>query len=61
MSEAALACALLALDPEGLKGAIVKGPADGFLASLRHLSQRRTHRIPPHIGIDRLPIQTNLM
>lgn len=54
MSEAALACALLALDPEGLKGAIVKGPVDGFLASLRHLSQRRTHRIPPHIGIDRL-------
>jgi magnesium chelatase subunit D len=54
VSEAALACALLALDPEGLKGAIVKGPADGFLAQLRHLSQRRTHRIPPHIGIDRL-------
>ena len=54
MSEAALACALLALDPEGLKGAIVKGPADGFLASLRHLSQRKTHRIPPHIGMDRL-------
>lgn len=54
MSEAALACALLALDPEGLKGAIVKGPADGFLASLRQLSQRRTHRIPPHIGMDRL-------
>ena len=54
MSEAALACALLALDPEGLKGAVVKGHADAFLASLRHLSQRQLHRIPPHIGIDRL-------
>lgn len=54
MSEAALACALLALDPEGLKGAVIKGPADGFLNQLRDLSQRKTHRIPPHIGIDRL-------
>lgn len=54
MSEAALACALLALDPEGLKGAVIKGRADAFLASLRHLAQRNTHRIPPHIGIDRL-------
>lgn len=54
MSEAALACALLALDPEGLKGAVVRGHADAFLASLKHLSQRSLHRVPPHIGIDRL-------
>jgi magnesium chelatase subunit D len=54
VSEAALACALLALDPEGLKGAVVKGHADAFLASLRHLSQRKLHRVPPHIGSDRL-------
>lgn len=54
MSEAALACALLALDPEGLKGAVVRGHADAFLAALKALSQRRLHRVPPHIGIDRL-------
>ena len=54
MSEAALACALLALDPEGLKGAVVRGHADAFLATLKHLSQRRLQRVPPHIGIDRL-------
>lgn len=54
MSEAALACALLALDPQGLKGAVVRGHADAFLAALKHLSQRKLHRVPPHIGIDRL-------
>ncbi|WP_374332465.1 magnesium chelatase subunit D [Aestuariivirga sp.] len=54
MSEAALACALLALDPGGLKGAVIRGHADAFLATLRHLAQRRFHRVPPHIGIDRL-------
>lgn len=54
MSEAALACALLALDPAGLKGAIVKGDAAAFLSALRQLSGRRSQRVPPHIGIDRL-------
>ncbi|MCA3555523.1 magnesium chelatase subunit D [Aestuariivirga sp.] len=54
MSEAALACALLALDPEGLKGAVIRGQADAFLAHLRQLAQRKLHRVPPHIGVDRL-------
>lgn len=54
MSEAALACALLALDPSGLKGAVLKGDAAAFLAALRQLSGRRSHRVPPHVGIDRL-------
>lgn len=54
MSEAALACALLALDSSGLKGAVLKGDAAPFLAALRHLSGRKAHRVPPHIGIDRL-------
>ena len=54
MSEAALACALLALDPDGLKGAVLKGDAAGFLGGLRQLSGRKAHRVPPHIGIDRL-------
>lgn len=54
MSEAALACALLALDPSGLKGAVLKGDAAAFLDALRQLSGRRAHRVPPHVGIDRL-------
>ncbi|PZF76044.1 magnesium chelatase ATPase subunit D [Aestuariivirga litoralis] len=54
MSEAALACALLALDPTGLKGAVLKGDAAAFLSALKQLSGRTCHRVPPHIGIDRL-------
>jgi len=54
VSEAALACALLALDPTGLKGAVLKGDAAAFLSALKQLSGRTCHRVPPHIGIDRL-------
>jgi len=54
VSEAALACALLALDPSGLKGAVLKGDASAFLAALSQLSGRRPHRVPPHTGSDRL-------
>jgi magnesium chelatase subunit D len=56
---AALACALLALDCEGLKGAVLKGPGgparDTFVAAFRHMLRERTfHRLPPHVGVDRL-------
>lgn len=54
MSAAALACVLLALDPEGLKGAVLRGHAEPWLTHFRHLSQQPLHRVPPHIGSDRL-------
>lgn len=54
MSEAALACALLALDPAGLRGAVLKGHAEPWLAFFRTLSGEPLHRVPPHIGSDRL-------
>ena len=57
--EAAQACALLALDCEGLKGAVLKGPGgparDGFVAAFRDLVRERSFfRLPPHVGADRL-------
>jgi magnesium chelatase subunit D len=59
VSPAAAASALLALDPEGLKGAVIKGqggPAqDSLLEALRDMLRGRTfHRLPPHVGADRL-------
>jgi magnesium chelatase subunit D len=56
---AAIACALLALDCEGLKGAVLKGPGgpgrDSFIAAFRDMLRERTiHRLPPHVGVDRL-------
>lgn len=55
---AAIACALLALDPVGLRGAVLKGPGgparDDWLAMFRKLDERRVYRVPPHIGADRL-------
>ena len=57
-ADAAMACALLALDPEGLKGAVLKGmggPArDGWLDCFRSLAERKIFRLPPHTGTDRL-------
>jgi magnesium chelatase subunit D len=57
--EAAIACALLALDPEGLKGAVLNGPGgpsrDGWIDAFRALAgERNWMRLPPHIGTDRL-------
>lgn len=59
MTAGAIACALLALDPGGLKGAVLKGqggPAqDAFLEALcGMLHGRQLHRVPPHTGADRL-------
>jgi magnesium chelatase subunit D len=56
---AAIACALLALDGEGLNGAVLKGPGgpaqDSFIDALRHMLRERTFfRLPPHVGTDRL-------
>ena len=56
---AAIACALLALDGEGLNGAVLKGPGgpaqDSFIDALRHMLRERTFfRLPPHVGLDRL-------
>ncbi|WP_421694663.1 magnesium chelatase subunit D [Aestuariivirga sp.] len=57
-ADAAVACALLALDPAGLKGAVLKGPGgptrDGWLASFATLFPAKTFRLPPHTGADRL-------
>jgi magnesium chelatase subunit D len=57
--DAATACALLALDCEGLKGAVLKGPGgpvrDGWITAFRGLNpDRKFFRVPPHIGSDRL-------
>ncbi len=59
MSPGAIACALLALDPEGLKGAVLKGPGgpaqESFVEALRDMLRERTFfRVPPHVGTDRL-------
>lgn len=58
-SAASIACALLALDGEGLKGAVLKGPGgparDSFIDAFRHMSgERNLFRLPPHAGADRL-------
>jgi magnesium chelatase subunit D len=57
--EAAAACALLALDCEGLKGAVLKGPGgparDGWVDAFRDLVRERSFfRLPPHVAADRL-------
>ena len=57
--EASIACALLALDCEGLKGAVLKGPGgpaqDAFIQAFRDmLRERSIFRLPPHAGTDRL-------
>ena len=57
--EASIVCALLALDCEGLKGAVLKGPGgpaqDAFIQAFRDTLRERTiFRLPPHAGIDRL-------
>lgn len=57
--DAAIACALLALDCEGLKGAVLKGPGgparEGWIAAFRDmLRERCVFRLPPHAGTDRL-------
>jgi magnesium chelatase subunit D len=59
VSPEAVACALLALDPEGLKGAVLKGPGgpaqEAFVDALRDMLRERTFfRVPPHVGSDRL-------
>jgi magnesium chelatase subunit D len=59
VSPEAIACALLALDPQGLKGAVLKGPGgpaqESFVDALRDmLRERRFFRVPPHVGADRL-------
>jgi magnesium chelatase subunit D len=56
---AAIACALLALDGEGLSGAVLKGPGgpaqEAFIDAFRHMLRERTFfRLPPHVGLDRL-------
>jgi magnesium chelatase subunit D len=56
---AAIACALLALDGEGLNGAVLKGPGgpaqEAFIDAFRHMLRERTiFRLPPHVGTDRL-------
>ena len=58
-SAASIACALLALDGEGLKGAVLKGsggPAqENFIAAFREMQrERKLFRLPPHVGADRL-------
>ncbi len=57
--DAGLACVLLAIDPSGLGGAVLRGPGgpaqDGWIATFRQLSDvRRIMRVPPHVGADRL-------
>jgi magnesium chelatase subunit D len=57
--DAAAACALLALDGEGLKGAVLKGPGgparDGWVTAFRDLlRERNVFRLPPHVASDRL-------
>lgn len=57
-ADAALACALLALAPAALGGAVLRGPGgparEGWLAAFHSLSARRCFRLPPHTGADRL-------
>jgi magnesium chelatase subunit D len=53
------ALALLAIDPAGLGGAVLRGPGgpgpEAFIAGMRRLlPERRMFRLPPHIGADRL-------
>ena len=59
LADAAIACALAAVDPQGLKGAVLHGPGD----PMRGHWIERFHalsgcgaicRVPPHVGIDRL-------
>jgi magnesium chelatase subunit D len=57
--EAAKVPALLALDGEGLGGAVLKGPGgpaqEAFTAAFRDMvRERRIFRLPPHVGADRL-------
>ena len=57
-ADAAMACALLALDP-GLGGAVLKAmggpPRDGWIDAFRILTKDASfHRLPPHVGVDRL-------
>jgi magnesium chelatase subunit D len=57
--DTALACAMLAVDPVGLGGAVLHGAGgpvqDGWIASFRKLIRgRRIFKLPPHTGIDRL-------
>lgn len=57
--DAAIACALLAVDCDGLKGAVLKSPGgparDGWIAAFRGmLHDRKFFRLPPHVGTDRL-------
>ena len=57
-ADAAMACALLALDP-GLGGAVLKAmggpPRDGWIDAFRILTKDTSfHRVPPHVGVDRL-------
>ena len=59
LADAAIACALAATDPRGLKGAVLRGPGDplreswieAFLALSGH---PKSLRVPPHISPDRL-------
>ena len=58
-ADAALACAVLAIDPIGLGGAVLRGPGgpgrDGWIASFRDVLRERTiFKLPPHAGTDRL-------
>lgn len=58
-SAASIACALLALDGEGLKGAVLKGPGgpaqENFIAGFREMQrERKLFRLPPHVWADRL-------
>lgn len=55
-----LACMLLAVDPRGLGGAVLRGPGgparDAWLETFRQLlpEHQPIHKLPPHIAIDRL-------
>lgn len=59
LEDAAIACALAAADPRGLKGAVLSGPGDPFRqrwidAFIALSGNPAVCRVPPHIGIDRL-------
>lgn len=58
-ADAALAAVLLALDPDGLRGAVLKGHGgpsqEAWIAGFRNLlRERMIRRVPPHVGSDRL-------
>jgi magnesium chelatase subunit D len=58
-ADATLACALLALDPIGFGGAVLRGPGgparDGWVTAFSTLIRdRKMFRVPPHVGTDRL-------